>query len=49
MAVNSEEVKSAADVDKATAEAVKEGRKAILLQVRHDKSNRFVALPVGNG
>ncbi|HVW55383.1 MAG TPA: Do family serine endopeptidase [Rhizobiaceae bacterium] len=49
VAVNSKQVNSAADVDKATAEAVKEGRKAILLQIRHDKNNRFVALPVGNG
>ena len=49
VAVNAKPVNSAADVDKATAEAVKEGRKAILLQVRHDKNNRFVALPVGNG
>jgi len=49
VAVNSKQMNSASDVDKAAAEAVKEGRKAILLQVRHDKNNRFVALPVGNG
>jgi serine protease Do len=49
VAVNARPVNSAAEVDKATSEAVKEGRKAILLQVKHDKNNRFVALPVSNG
>ena len=42
-------VNGADDVDKAMAEAVKAGRKAVLVQVTRDDGNRFVALPVAKG
>ncbi len=48
-AVNSKEVASAADVEKAVEEASKAGRKAVLFQVMRDQTNRFVALPVARG
>jgi serine protease Do len=44
--VNSAEVASAADVEKAVSDASKSGRKSVLLQVERDETNRFVALPV---
>ncbi|RWX61910.1 Do family serine endopeptidase [Mesorhizobium sp. M4B.F.Ca.ET.089.01.1.1] len=47
--VNSTEVSATADVDKAMADAVKSGRKAVLVQITRDDSNRFVALPVAKG
>ncbi|RWA63742.1 Do family serine endopeptidase [Mesorhizobium sp.] len=47
--VNSTEVSGTADVDKAMADAVKSGRKAVLVQITRDDSNRFVALPVAKG
>ncbi|MER8882773.1 Do family serine endopeptidase [Mesorhizobium sp. M0074] len=47
--VNSAEVNGAGDVDKAMADAVKSGRKAVLMQITRDDSNRFVALPVAKG
>ncbi|RVD68920.1 Do family serine endopeptidase [Mesorhizobium sp. M4A.F.Ca.ET.029.04.2.1] len=47
--VNSMEVSGTADVDKAMADAVKAGRKAVLMQITRDDSNRFVALPVAKG
>ena len=49
VAVNSREVKSAADMEKAVSEASTAGRKAVLLQVQRDDTNRFVALPVAQG
>jgi serine protease Do len=49
VAVNSKEVNSASDVDKAAAEASKAGRKAVLVQVMRDDNSRFVALPVAKG
>jgi serine protease Do len=49
VAVNSKPVSSAADVNKAAAQAEKDGRKAILLQVKRDDNSRFVALPVAKG
>jgi len=47
--VNAMEVNGTADVDKAMADAVKAGRKAVLMQITRDDSNRFVALPVAKG
>ncbi|TIT51572.1 MAG: PDZ domain-containing protein, partial [Mesorhizobium sp.] len=44
--VNSTEVNGTDDVAKAMADAVKSGRKAVLMQITRDDSNRFVALPV---
>jgi serine protease Do len=49
VAVNSREVKSAADVEKAVDEASNAGRNAVLLQVQRENTNRFVALPVARG
>jgi serine protease Do len=37
------------DVSKAMTDAAKAGRKAVLMQITRDDSNRFVALPVGKG
>jgi len=47
--VNSVEVNATDDVAKAMADAVKSGRKAVLMQITRDDSNRFVALPVAKG
>lgn len=47
--VNSTQITSAEDVSKALKQAEKAGRKAVLLQVSRDNSNRFVALPVNQG
>ncbi|MER8827605.1 DegQ family serine endoprotease [Mesorhizobium sp. M0938] len=47
--VNSTEVNGTDDVTKAMADAVKSGRKAVLMQISRDDSNRFVALPVAKG
>ncbi|MET3582173.1 serine protease Do [Mesorhizobium robiniae] len=47
--VNSTEVNGTDDVAKAMADAVKAGRKAVLMQISRDDSNRFVALPVAKG
>ncbi|HWK13110.1 MAG TPA: Do family serine endopeptidase [Rhizobiaceae bacterium] len=49
VAVNSQEIKSAADLDRAVKEASSAGRKAVLMQVKRDDTNRFVALPVQQG
>jgi serine protease Do len=48
-AVNSVEVNGTDDVTKAMTEAVKAGRKAVLMQITRDDNNRFVALPVAKG
>ena len=48
-AVNSKAVKGASDVTAAMDEAAKAGRKAVLVQVTREDSNRFVALPVAKG
>jgi serine protease Do len=48
-AVNSTEVGSTDDVAKAMTEAVKSGRKSVLMQITRDDNNRFVALPVAKG
>ena len=48
-AVNSTEVNGTEDVAKAMTEAVKSGRKAVLMQITRDDNNRFVALPVAKG
>jgi len=47
--INSNEVNNTDDVKKAMADAMKSGRKAVLMQISRDNSNRFVALPVVNG
>ncbi|TGV73152.1 PDZ domain-containing protein, partial [Mesorhizobium sp. M00.F.Ca.ET.149.01.1.1] len=47
--INSNEVNTTDDVSKAMTDAAKAGRKAVLMQITHDDSNRFVALPVGKG
>ncbi|MGT2466397.1 PDZ domain-containing protein [Mesorhizobium atlanticum] len=47
--INSAAVNSADDVNQAMADAVKSGRKAVLMQITRNDSNRFVALPVGKG
>ncbi|MER8921615.1 Do family serine endopeptidase [Mesorhizobium sp. M0802] len=47
--VNSTEVNGTDDVAKVMADAVKSGRKAVLMQITRDDSNRFVALPVAKG
>ncbi|MGX8009166.1 Do family serine endopeptidase [Mesorhizobium sp. ORM8.1] len=47
--INSNKVNTADDVSKAMADAVKAGRKAVLMQITRDDSSRFVALPVANG
>ena len=44
--VNSMEVSGASDVTKAMEDAAKAGRKAVLVQVTRDDTNRFVTLPV---
>ncbi|MBE0692807.1 MAG: PDZ domain-containing protein, partial [Aquamicrobium sp.] len=49
VSVNSSEVSSVEDVDKAVAEAADAGRKAVLVQVNRDDANRFVALPLADG
>ena len=49
VAVNSKEVSGSADVSAAMADAVKAGRKAVLVQVTRDDTSRFVALPVSKG
>jgi len=49
LAVNSKEVKSASDLEKAVGEATSAGRKAVLLQVQREDASRFVALPVAQG
>lgn len=48
-AVNSMEINGTDDVSKAMTEAVKSGRKAVLMQITRDDTNRFVALPVAKG
>ncbi|MBZ9987650.1 Do family serine endopeptidase [Mesorhizobium sp. BH1-1-5] len=47
--INSAKVNSTEDVNKAMADAVKSGRKAVLMQITRDDSNRFVAVPVNQG
>ena len=47
--INSADVNNTDDVSKAMADAAKAGRKAVLMQITRDDSNRFVALPVGKG
>jgi serine protease Do len=47
--VNSAAVKGAGDVKAAMDAAAKAGRKAVLVQVSRDDTNRFVALPIGRG
>jgi serine protease Do len=49
LAVNSQEVKSAADLEKAVGAATDAGRKSVLVQLRRDDASRFVALPVQQG
>ena len=49
VSVNSEPVNNAGDIAKAAKEASDAGRKAVLLQLRRDNANRFVALPVARG
>jgi serine protease Do len=47
--INSNDVNTTDDVSKAMTDAAKAGRKAVLMQITRDDSNRFVALPVGKG
>ena len=49
LSVNSREVSSAADIEKAVQDASKAGRKAVLFQIQRDQNSRFVALPVAQG
>ena len=49
VSVNSTEVTSIEDIDRAVAEATDAGRKAVLVQVSRDDANRFVALPLADG
>ena len=49
VAVNSQQVSSTADVEKAVEAATKAGRKAVLFQISREDTNRFVALPVAKG
>ncbi len=49
LAVNSQEVKSTADLEKAVGAATASGRKSVLFQVSRDDASRFVALPVQQG
>jgi len=49
VAVNATQIAGAGDFEKAVAEAAKAGKKAVLVQVSRDDSNRFVALPVAKG
>ncbi len=44
--VNNKPVKKASDITDTIKNAQKLGRKAILLQVRTNEQNRFVALPI---
>lgn len=46
LSINSKEVTSVDDVSSAVAEAAKAGRNAVLVQIRRQDTNRFVALPV---
>ncbi len=46
VAVNSENVSSIDDVEKAIADAKDAGRKAVLFQIQRENHNQFVALPV---
>lgn len=46
---NNKDVKSAGDITSAIKDAVKNGRKAVLLQVQTNGQNRFVALPINQG
>lgn len=48
-AVNSQAVTGASDVKSAMEAAAKSGRKAVLVQVMRDDTNRFVALPLDQG
>ncbi|MGX7876186.1 Do family serine endopeptidase [Mesorhizobium sp. ORM6] len=47
--INSNKVNTTDDVSKAMTDAAKAGRKAVLMQITRDDSNRFVALPVAKG
>ncbi|MBN9252694.1 MAG: PDZ domain-containing protein, partial [Mesorhizobium sp.] len=47
--VNARAVSDASDVTKAMDDAAKAGRKAVLMQVTREDTNRFVALPIGRG
>ncbi|GAA0591386.1 Do family serine endopeptidase [Paenochrobactrum glaciei] len=47
--VNNKPVKTVKDINNAIAEAVKSGRKAVLLQLQNNDQSRFVALPVDQG
>ncbi len=49
VAVNSKPVTDADGIESIVEEASKAGRKAVLLQVERNSTNRFVALPVGQG
>ncbi len=49
VAVNAREVNSAREMEEAVKAASESGRKAILLQIERDSTNRFVALPVAQG
>jgi serine protease Do len=49
LAVNAQEVKSAAELQKAVGAATEAGRKSVLVQIKRDDASRFVALPVQQG
>ena len=49
VAVNSKDVSSSDEVTAAVADAAKQGRKAVLMQIMRDDTSRFVALPVAKG
>ncbi|TPN83222.1 Do family serine endopeptidase [Mesorhizobium sp. CU3] len=47
--INSKQVNTTGDVNRAMDDAVKSGRKVVLMQITRDDSNRFVAVPVAQG
>ena len=49
VSINGQDTASVNDVGAAVASAMENNRKSILLQVRRDENNRFVALPVDQG
>lgn len=49
VSINSADVESIDDVDKAVNAATEAGRKAVLFQISRDDNSRFVALPLSEG
>lgn len=49
LSVNAQEVSSTGDVGDAVAAAAEAGRRAVLVQIKRDDANRFLALPMNRG